>query len=201
MRRRSWVGRIGHRRLALRELEHASSGRQRRGELARCSREGRDGVERGQSEECERRDEYAIERGFVARRDGQREDADRRQARHQDRQRVGDPGDERIAAAEAQELAIGLTNARERVVLAAVGDELGSAAQELDEIGGQLPASRGLAGTDAARESGGEQRDGNAGERQPDREHDRGRRQHECRRDDARERDDQATSGGPSPRR
>ena len=199
MRRRSWVGRIRHRRLALRELEHAPSGRERRGELARCSREGRDGVERGEREKRERRDEHAIERGFVVRRDGQCEDADRRQARDQDRQRVGDPGDERIAASEAQELAIRLANARESVVLAPIGDELRSSAQELDEVGGQLPASGGLAGTDAPRESGGEQRDGNAGEREPDGEHDRGRRQDECRRDDARERDDEGDERRPEP--
>ena len=70
MRHRPCVERVGHRRRALGELEHASSGRERRRELARCGREGRDGVERGEREKRERCDEDAIEHAFVGRSNG-----------------------------------------------------------------------------------------------------------------------------------
>ena len=66
-------------------------------------------------------------------------------ARDEDRERVAEPGDERVTAAEAGELAIQHADAREGSLLLPVDDELGSAAEELDELGGQLAARAGLA--------------------------------------------------------
>ena len=189
LRRRRRDGRIRHDRRGVRELEHSTPRRKRGRELARRRGERGDRVERREREQRERRDENTVERGLVVRRDGQREDADGRQTRNEGRQRVCDPGDEGITAAESHELAVGLADALERVLLPAVRDELGSAAQELDELGGQVPAGSGLPCTDPAREAGGEQGSRDAGERQPGCEHDRGRRQDECRRDDARDTD------------
>ena len=123
--------------------------------------------------------------------DGEREDSGRRQTRNEDRQGVRDPRDEGVPAAEPYELAIGGAHTRESVVLASVRDKLRRSAQELDEVGRQL-TSGGCLTADAPREAGSEERYGDAGEREADREDDRRGRQHECRRDDARHRDDES---------
>ena len=101
------------------------------------------------------------------------------------------PGDESVAATEAHELAVRRADAREGVLLPAVGDELRRAAQELDELGGQLPARRRLARADVPSEASGEQRNRDPAERESEREHDRGRRQDERRCDHTRDRDDE----------
>ena len=67
------------------------------------------------------------------------------QPRDQDRQAVGEPGGEPVAAAEAGELVAARAHARERVLLAPVDDELRRAAQQLDELGGELRPGRRLA--------------------------------------------------------
>ena len=66
------------------------------------------------------------------------------QAGDEDHQRVRQAGGECVAPAEPHELGVGRADAGERVLLAPKGDELGRAAQELDQLGGQLPAGRRL---------------------------------------------------------
>ncbi len=58
----------------------------------------------------------------------------------------------------------------ELLLLAAVDDELGGAAQELDQLGRQLPARRGLATTRGAAEPRSERRDGDAADEEAGRE-------------------------------
>ena len=82
--------------------------------------------------------------------DGQHTDG--RQARDEHGQRIREACDESVAATEAHELTVGRADAREGIVLSAVGDELGCAPQELDELGGQLAPRRRLAPADAAAE-------------------------------------------------
>ena len=176
------LDRIGHPRLAVGQLEHAPSGGERRGELARRARERRDGVERRQREERERGDEDAVERAGVVRGDCDGQHADRREAGHEHGQRVREPGDESVATAEAHELTVGRADARERVLLPAVGDELGCAAQELDELGRQLAPRRRLAPADASPQPSCEHRHRDPAEREAEREDDGGHREARTRR-------------------
>ena len=115
--------------------------------------------------------------------------------------RVGETRDERVAAAEPHELAIRRADARERVVLATERDELGRAAEQLDELGRQLARARRLPTAADPGEARGEKRHGAPGKREADREHDRRRRKDECVATTQATATTSATSGGPMPRR
>ncbi len=167
---------IAHRRPAIDELEHAPPGSERGAKLARCGGQRRHGVERRQREQRERRDEHPVQRGLVVCSDGECQHTDRRQPRDENGQRIGDAGDERIAATQANELAVRVADARERVLLPAEGDELRRTAQELDELGRELPARRRLSRSQVPCEASGEERNHEPREREPDGEHDRRRR-------------------------
>ncbi len=105
--------------------------------------------------------------------------------------------DERIAATEPHELAIRLAYPCEGVLLATERDELGRAPEQLDELGRELAAGLRLPTAGDPREARGENWDGDARKREPDREHDRRRRKEECGRDDAGDRDDESHEDGP----
>ncbi len=121
--------------------------------------------------------------------DGESEHGDRCQAGHEDRTRVGKPGDERVAATEPDELLVRSRDSSENVVLAAVRDELGSSPKELDELAGQLPARCGLPLTDEPGEPAGEERHRDPAERETDGDHCSSDGKHERDRDDASGRD------------
>ena len=110
------------------------------------------------------------------RHDGECEDCGCREPDDEDGHPVRDAGDEGIAAAEPHEVAIGRANPRDGVVLPTVGDELGRAAQQLDQLRCQLPACGGLATTGEPAETPREHRDRDARKAEPDRERDRSRR-------------------------
>ena len=115
---------------------------------------------------------------------------------------VGEAAHERVAPREPDERAVGGAQARLRGARAAVGDELRRGAQDLDELGGQLAAGRGLAPSAAAAEPARERRDGDPARRA-------GRRRARARRRAGRPRRrptttapaSSATSGGPTARR
>ena len=135
----------------------------------------------------------------VVRGDGDREHADDRQPGDEHQSRVGEAGDEGVAPAESAELRVGGTRRGERVVLPTVRDELGSAAQDLDELGGELAARGGLPPADDRDEPRGEQRHGDSPEREAERQHDGGRGQDDGRRDDAGRADHERDERRPEP--
>ena len=102
----------------------------------------------------------------------------------EDHERVRGPGGEGVAPPEPHELGVGRADACDRVVLAAKGDELGGAAQELHQLGGQLPAGGGLPAAGGAGQRPGQKRHGDAADEQSGSEDDRGGREHRRRRDD-----------------
>ena len=71
-------------------------------------------------------------------RDGDGQDGDDGRAADDDAQSVGNARRERVSTPEADECTICLAHARQRVVLAAVDDELGSSAENLDELRAQV---------------------------------------------------------------
>ena len=133
---------------------------------------------------------------------GHREHPGHGQPGDEDHERVRRPGGERVAPAEPHELGVGRADARDRVVLAAVDDELGGAAQELHQLGGQLPARGRLPAAGRPAERPGEERHGDAADEQSGRE-DRPRRPGAPSPPRRRSRPaaTTATSGGPTPRR
>ncbi len=190
-RRRRGLGWIGHPRLAVGQLEHASSGGERRRELARRARQRRHRVERGQREQRECGDEDAVERAGVVRGDRHGQHAGSREAGDEHGQRVGEAGDQCVATSETHELTVGRADAGEGVVLPAVGDELRCSPQELDQLGRQLAPRGRLAPADTSPQPACEQRYRDSAEREAEREDDRGGREHECDGGDAGDRHDE----------
>ena len=116
------------------------------------------------------------------RRDGHGQDADDRQAARGERERLAETRDERVATREARELAVQRADAPLDVVLAAVRDELGRPAQQLDELGVQLARRRSPPSGGRTGERSGQHRDRDPRDEQPEGEHDGGLRE-ERRRD------------------
>ena len=110
-----------------------------------------------------------------------------------------EPGDERVAPGEARQLGVGRPDRGELLLLAPVDDELGGAAQQLDELRGQLPARRGLTAPRGAAEPRRERRQRDPGDEQPGREDRAGQRQDDRRGDHARGRDDDRDERRPDP--
>ena len=135
-------------RLAVGEVEDAASRGERRRELARAAGSGATASNDDSASSASAATSTRSNVAGVVRGDRDGEHADVGEPGDEDGQRVREAGDERVATPEAHELAIGRADPRERVLLAAVGDELRRAAQELDELGRQLAASRGLAPAD-----------------------------------------------------
>ena len=142
MRERGGLAGIGDERPPVDELEDAPAGGERRRELARSSRERRHRVERRQGER-ERRDEHTVQRSGVVGGDRDGEDADDGEPGDEHGKRVREPGDECVAPGESRELAIA-ARSRARVSLRGRTRRARRAAQELDDLGGQLAASRSL---------------------------------------------------------
>ena len=157
-RRRSGRLGVGDRARPLDQLQHAATGGDRGGELLRRGGERRHALERCEREERDRGDEDAIERARRVRRHRDREDAHRRQPGDEDEQARREPGREGVAPRDARELGVGLPDALDALGAGAVEDELGSAAQELDEVGGQLAAALPPPRPGRAAERAGEQR-------------------------------------------
>ena len=120
-------------------------------------------------------------------------------ARDEDRERVPEPGDERVPASDASELAVELTDPGERGLLLAVHDELRRTPEELDELGGQRSARDGLASSDCPREDRREPRDGDAGDEQADSEHHGGDGKEDCGDRDAGRADHERDDRRPEP--
>ena len=125
----------------------------------------------------------------------ERQHDDRSQSGDEHEPRVGEPGYERIAAAEQDELAVGATDATERVLLTAIRDELGRAAQELDELCRQLTSGSCLPSADDAAQPRGQKRNRHTRDEQPERKRDCGGRQKECHGGDAGDPDGQGDGG------
>ena len=114
------------------------------------------------------------------RRDGRRQHGDRRRTGDDHCEPVGHSSGERIAASQARELTVDCPEALERLLLAAVDDELGRSAQELDELRREAALSLGssIAG-DAADQPRGERHD-DPSEEEPYSEQQRGERKDRC---------------------
>ena len=80
---------------------------------------------------------------------------------------VGDAGRERVSPREPDELAIGLAHAAQRLFLAPVHDELGSAAQELDELRVEVSLHAGSSSSGRTREQPGDRRHCDSCDEQP----------------------------------
>ncbi len=146
VRSRQRMRRVSDGRLTIDHLEDSAAGRHRRCELSRGLRQCRDAFERRECKQGQRRDEHAVEPAGVVRGDRRREDTDGGRPRDEERERVRDPRRERVPAGESDELAVGVSHALRRVFLAAEGDELGRAAQDLDELGGERAPGTGANG-------------------------------------------------------
>jgi hypothetical protein len=120
------------------EIHNTSARSDVRRELPCCIRQWLNAVERRQRKQGERRDQDVVQ---SRRSDRHGEHAGNRQTCGQDRERIGEPGRERIAGREPRELAIRSADPGERVILASVGDELGRATEDLDELGRELRSS------------------------------------------------------------
>ena len=131
--------------------------------------------------------------------DGDSEHAHDGEPGHEHGEAVGEPRDERVAAREARELRVGPPDRRELLLLAAVDDELGGAAQELDELGGQLAARRSLAAPGRGAEPGRERRQREPGDEEPGREDRAGNREDDRSGDDAHGRHDDRDERRPDP--
>ena len=129
--RRRWILDSG---LAVREVEDAASRSESRAQLAGGEWQRRDGLERREREERDGSDEDPVEITRGVRRNGRGQDGDRRRAGDDHGEPIGHSGGERIAASQARELAVDCPEPLERLLLAAVDDELGRSAQELDEL-------------------------------------------------------------------
>jgi hypothetical protein len=110
------------------------------------------------------------------------EHGDRCQAGEDDAERVCGAGGECVAVGKPDQGAVSLAKAAQRLLLTSVNDELGRAAKELDELGGQLPLRSGPGPGGPAEESG-DHHDGEAADQQS-------RRENHCR-------DRQDRSGDP----
>ena len=184
--------RIPDRRLPVGQLEHAPAGRDRGRELDRGRAQRQDAVERR-----EREQRHASPRapGRPSALCQDRQHAGDGQARDQDRESLGEARGERVAAAETHELVASRPDPGQRVLLAPVDDELRRAAQQLDELGGQLRASGSLATAGGSRQPRRQHGHEHAGEQEPEGENRSGGRQDRRGHDDARrsdhERDEQ----------
>ncbi len=156
---------VGDHRVPIGELEDTAARFEGRGELASRTRQGRNGVERRQGEEGEGRDEHAIERPRVVRRDREREHPDERQAGDQHQPAVGGTGHESITAPEAAELGVGGGDAGVGVVLPTVRCELGGASKDLRKLGRKLTPGGDLPAPDDARQPRGQQGHADSAER------------------------------------
>ena len=114
----------------------------------------------------------------------------------EDRKRVGEPGDERVAPLAAHELPVDRLDAGELVVAAAVDDELRRAAQQLDERRGQLAALRRRR---PAAERRGDSWNGESAREESEREHQSRRRQQQRRHEHAAGADDERDERRPDP--
>jgi hypothetical protein len=91
-------------------------------------------------------------------RDRNRENAGRGQPGDEDEQRVRETCHKRVAPTEPDELGVGCVDPRQRLVRAAVGDELGRTAKQLDELRRERGASLRLAASRAPRQRSGQGR-------------------------------------------
>ena len=154
-RRKPGLGGIAHGGLAVDELEHAPAGRDRGRELPARRPVAVRRLERRQGEQREGRHEHAVER--LRRRRPPR--ARRRPSGPRSGSR-GPPRGPAVSASRRARRASSSLRARircERVGLTPVDDELRSAAQELDELGGELRPRGGLAATGGAAQRGRQQ--------------------------------------------
>ena len=155
------------------QLEDARTGCERRRKLACGCRERRYRVERRQGEQRERRHQHTIERPRVVRGDGDGQHPDEREAGDEYQGCISKAGDECVAAGQSAELRVGGRDPCERVVLPAVGGQLGRSPQDLRELGGELTPRVGLPAAHEPRQTRGEQRNGDAPEREAERQHHR----------------------------
>ena len=163
--RRARLGGIAHGRLAVDELEHAAAGCDRGPELRGGGPKRRDALERRQREQSGRRDEHPVNRR-VGRHSKHTGDG---QAGDQDRQALREAGCERVAPAEAGELAAPCPDAGEGVLLAPVDDELRRTSQQLDELGGELRPRGALTTAGGPGQGDRQRRNEHADEDQPNR--------------------------------
>ena len=115
LRQRSGQVGIGDPRPAVDQLQHALPGGDRRAQVANRAGEGLDGVEGGQREQRQHRDQHPVEPPLRVRLDGHPEDAGHGGADGAELEAVADAGGERVASADAYEQAVGCAHAREPV--------------------------------------------------------------------------------------
>ena len=108
---------------------------------------------------------------------------------------LAETGNKGVPTTEPHELCIGRSDPGDSIVLSAVGDELRCAPKELDELGSELSARRGLPAPHESTEPRRDEGDGGSSEHQTDCEDGRGGRKDESRRQHARCGDDERDHG------
>ena len=181
-RQRRRFGRLEDRRPSPGDLEQPLARSERLTELERRRRERNDALERRHREQRHRRHEHTVQGSDLRRVDAEGEHADH-----------GEPGDDhaepfdeaacdRAPSRATGELAVQFLDPCDGIAVRSQDEELGTAAEDVDELGGELGAHRPPAplGTAARRDR--ERRDADATDEQARRE-DRARGRHEQRRD------------------
>ena len=150
--RRRWqrTRRVGHLGPPVNQIEHPRAGSAHRGQLTGAGGERRDGLERGQREQRQRGDQHGIEPSGGVRGHGDGQHGGHGHAGHRDRERLHAAGHPGVAAGEPGQLAVAVAQRGDRPVGGTERDQLGRAAQQLDQLAAQLAADRCLPSTGAA---------------------------------------------------
>src|SRR6185436_20411221 len=98
-------------------------------------------------EERERRDHHAVERAGDRRGRAHDQDPGDGESGHGDGQTLEEPAHERVSTCEAHQLLVERSNRLDGPFVSAENREFWSAAQEVNELGGELAGRRGLSST------------------------------------------------------
>ena len=174
--------RVAHWRWPVGQLEQAPSGARHRTRLLRGDRERPDRLERREREQGEHPQPDAADRAGSDRGRGDREHGDERETGSEDNQRLAQPGDAPVPAPDPAQLSIHRIDTLELPIDPSEGDELRRSHERLDGLARQLgPGGRLVPSALArrlARHRGGDKSTGGETGKQ----HDRGYRQHNRRR-------------------
>ena len=176
-RRGGGHSRVGHGRRAAGQRQQAATGVEGRAQAQGRRRQGRDGLERAQGEQHQGGDEGAAEMTVGVRRKGGRQHAGHREADDRGPQALDEPAHQSLGAGQPCELGVERGDTLQGGAVGAQHDELGGAAQELDELDRELGPRLRLARARPPAGAGRIERQGDAAAEQPRGENEAGGRQ------------------------